>query len=161
MHTESSVYSLTPEAAFDMFSSMVYRLARARTGNTQDSEDVMQEVFLRYVRRKPEFTGPEHAKAWFIRVTLRCTSGLLTKRSRTETDALPEDLYTEMPEKSSLFYAVSALPREMRTVIYLYYYEGYSVEEVSKLTGVRAGTVKSRLSRARERLKIELTENEY
>lgn len=161
MHTEKSVYRLEPETAFDMFSSMVYRLARARTGNTQDSEDVMQEVFLRYVRKKPELTGPEHAKAWFIRVTLRCTAGLLTKRGKDETDALSENLYTEMPEKSSLFYAVSSLPCDMRTVIYLYYYEGYSVEETAKLIGVRVGTVKSRLARAREKLKIELTENKY
>ena len=158
-HVIKSEYSLDPTDAFDMFNKVVYRLARTRTGNTPDAEDVMQEVFLRYVRKKPEFTDFEHAKAWFIKVTLRCTSSFLTQRGRNETDALSENLFTEMPMESSVSYAVSCLPVDMRTVVYLYYFEGYSVKETAKLTGVRQGTVKSRLARARERLKIELTEN--
>lgn len=158
-YVSKSEYSLDPTEAFDIFSSTVYRLARTRTGSTPDAEDVMQEVFLRYIRKKPVFTDLEHAKAWFIKVTLRCTISFLTLRGKSETDALPENLYTEMPAENALSYAVSCLPIDMRTVIYLYYFEGYSVEETAKLTGVRQGTVKSRLARAREKLKIELTEN--
>ena len=51
----------------------VYRLAYLRTGNVHDAEDIMQDVFLRYIRRSPEFESTEHEKAWFIRVTVNRT----------------------------------------------------------------------------------------
>lgn len=63
---------MEPEAAVRRYADTVYRLAYARTGSREDAEDVFQEVFLRYVRKKPTFKDEEHRKAWLIRVTVNC-----------------------------------------------------------------------------------------
>lgn len=131
---------------------MVWRLALARTRHIQDSEDVFQEVFARFFRHEEELDSDEHRKAWLIRCTLNCTNTLLSARWRTH---LPlEEAVTQAmePEDRQLYEAVLALPQKYRTVIHLHYYEGYSVDEIAALTRTKAGTVKSWLSRGRDRL---------
>ena len=75
----------------------VYRLARAGTKNPHDADDVFQEVFLRYLRKKPQFESEEHEKNWFIRVTVNCTHSAMTRSTlprcgpmmKTETKSQP------------------------------------------------------------------------
>lgn len=62
----------TPEEVIERQKAAVYRLAYSRLQNREDAEDVLQEVFLRYIRNAPEFESPEHEHAWFIRVTVNC-----------------------------------------------------------------------------------------
>ena len=135
---------------------MVWRLALARTRHVQDSEDVFQEVFARFFRHEGELDSDEHRKAWLIRCTLNCTNTLLSARWRTHLP-LEEAVTRAMePEDRTVYQAVLALPKKYRTALHLHYYEGYSVEEIAALTGARAGTVKSWLSRGREKLAAEL-----
>ena len=61
------------EQTIENYSNMVYRLAMARTGNTESSQDIYQEVFLRLAKKMPEFESEEHKKAWLIRVTINCS----------------------------------------------------------------------------------------
>lgn len=56
-----------PAALAEQYAGMLYRLAYARTGSRADAEDVMQEVFVRLLRARPEFRDEEHAKAWLLR----------------------------------------------------------------------------------------------
>jgi RNA polymerase sigma-70 factor (ECF subfamily) len=60
------------------YSNMVYRLALTRTMNISDAEDVLQEVFLRLIRKRPQFESEEHTKAWLIRVAINCSHHLLS-----------------------------------------------------------------------------------
>jgi RNA polymerase sigma-70 factor (ECF subfamily) len=62
------------EKVIRYYSAMVYRLAFARTGTKHDADDVFQEVFFRYVKKKPVFQDEEHRKAWLIRVTINCSN---------------------------------------------------------------------------------------
>lgn len=67
--------NLTPvpdEAIIRQHADMVYRLAYAQTRSKSDADDIFQEVFLRYIQRKPDFVSEEHCKAWFLRVTVNC-----------------------------------------------------------------------------------------
>lgn len=144
------------EEMIEKYSNMVYRLAMTRTGKKENSEDVFQEVFLRLSRKMPKFENEEHEKAWLIRVTINCSknllnSGFLKHRSDTE-----EELSFETKERHDVYYAVSELPLKYRTIIYLYYYEGYKINEISKILKIKENTVKSQLSRAREKLKTKL-----
>lgn len=135
---------------------MVWRLALARTRHIQDSEDVFQEVFARFFRHEGELDSDEHRKAWLIRCTINCTNTLLSAHWRTHLP-LEEAVTKAMePEDRQVYQAVLALPQKYRTALHLHYYEGYSVEEIAALTGARAGTVKSWLSRGREKLAAEL-----
>ena len=143
-------------AQIDRWGDMVWRLALARTRHIQDSEDVFQGVFSRFFRHRENLDSDEHRKAWLIRCTLNCTNTLLSARWRTH---LPlEEAVTQAmePEDREVYQAVLALPRKYRTALHLHYYEGYSVAEIAALTGAREGTVKSWLSRGRERLAAQL-----
>lgn len=146
----------TAQAQIARWGDMVWRLALARTRHIQDSEDVFQEVFARFFRHEEELENDQHRKAWLIRCTLNCTNTLLSARWRTN---LPlEEAVTQCmaPEDRQIYSAVLALPQKYRTAIHLHYYEGYTVDEIAALTGARAGTVKSWLSRGREKLAAEL-----
>lgn len=140
------------EQMIEKYSNMVYRLAMARTGNVENSEDVYQEVFFKLAKKMPEFKNEEHEKAWLIRVTINCSKNLLNSaflRHRTDID---ENISFETEERHDIYYAVQKLPQKYKTVIHLYYYEDYSIKEISKLLHSNENTIKSRLSRARKEL---------
>lgn len=138
------------------YSNMVYRLALSRTRNIADAEDIVQEVFLRLVNKKPNFENEEHRKAWLIRVTVNCSSKLLTSAWFRRTVPLEEELKFETKEKNDVYYAVMELPLKYRTVIHLYHYEDMSITQISEVLGIKESTVKSQLLRARQLLKTKL-----
>lgn len=130
----------------------VYRTALAILGNVQDAEDQAQETFLRYLEKHPAFESPEHEKAWLLTVTRNgCISRLRSKQRQNLP--LEVDIPTPGPEEREELEELFALPPEDREVLHLFYYEGYSTREIAKITGAREGTVRSRLSRARGKLK--------
>lgn len=138
------------------YSNMVYRLALSRTRNIADAEDIVQEVFLRLVNKKPEFQNEEHRKAWLIRVTLNCSSKLLTSAWFRRTVPLEEELKFETKEKNDVYYAVMELPIKYRTVIHLFHYEDMSILQISEALNIKESTIKSQLLRARQLLKTKL-----
>ncbi len=140
------------EQTIEKYSNMVYRLAMARTRNIETSEDVYQEVFLRLARKMPEFESEEHKKAWLIRVTINCSKSILNSSFIKHRADLDENLSFETPERHDIYYAVLNLPIKYRTVIHLYYYENYSIKEISKILKLNENTIKTRLSRARQKL---------
>ncbi len=143
---------LSAEGAVERYADMVYRLALARTGAASDADDVFQEVFLRYCRRRPVFDSEEHRKAWLLRVTLNCAKKHWSTAWMRKTEPLTEALAPESPEETGLTEALSRLSPRYRTVVHLYYYEGYSAGEIGRLTGRRESTVRAQLARARARL---------
>jgi len=144
------------EKMIDKYSDMVYRLAMTRTGKKENSEDVFQEVFLRLSRKMPEFKSEEHEKAWIIRVTINCSKNLLNSAFFRHKSEMTEELSFQTEERHDVYYAVLELPLKYRTIIYLYYYEGYKINEISKVLKIKENTVKSQLARAREKLKSNL-----
>ena len=142
----------TARAQVERCGDMVWRLALARTRHIQDSEDVFQEVFARFFRHERELDSDQHRKAWLIRCTLNCTNTLLSARWRSWLPLEEAVTRTMEPEDRAVYRAVLELPKAYRTAIHLHYYEGYSVAEIAALTGAKEGTVKSWLSRGREKL---------
>ncbi len=140
------------EDTIEKYSNMVYRLAVARTGKTEEAQDVYQEVFLRLAKKMPDFESEEHKKAWLIRVAINCSKTLLNSSFVRHRAELDENLSFETPERHDLYYAVLKLPIKYRTVVHLYYYENYSIKEISKILKTNENTVKTRLSRARKQL---------
>ncbi len=141
------------EKMIEKYSNIVYRLALTRTKSKENSEDVYQEVFLRLYKKLPNFENEEHEKAWLIRVTINCSKNLLNSKFLKNTTQIKEDITFETKERHDIYYAVQELPLKYRTIIYLYYYENYKINEISKILKINENTVKSRLSRAREKLK--------
>ncbi|MGI5984805.1 MAG: RNA polymerase sigma factor [Oscillospiraceae bacterium] len=148
------------ESVVNKYADMVYRLAFAQVRSKSDADDIFQEVFLRYVRSKPVFENEEHRKAWLIRVTVNCSNNHWSSAWNRRTVPL-EDCYTfELPEESGLDEALRKLAPKYRSVIHLFYYEGYSVAEISAVLGIRESTVRTQLTRARTKL-LEMLKEDY
>jgi RNA polymerase sigma-70 factor (ECF subfamily) len=139
----------------------LYRTALAITGNVSDAEDVVQEAFLRAYKKAPVFESEEHAKAWLIRVTVNLCNSRLRSPWRNRTEPLLDSYPAAEPEQHDLLEHISQLPPKYRTVIHLFYYEGYSIKDISRMTGQKESTVRSHLTRARQKLKSVLKEENY
>lgn len=137
----------------EKYSGLVYKVAITRSGNIENAEDVFQEVFVKYSQKMPKFENEEHEKAWFIRVTINLTKNLHNQAWNRKTVPLEGMIQFEEKEEENIFQIVSTLPQNYRTVVYLFYYEGYKIKEISKILKTREGTIKTWLSRARESLK--------
>ena len=136
----------------------LYRIALAITGNISDADDIVQEAFLRAYEKAPEFESGEHEKAWLIRVTINLCKSRLRSPWHRRIVPLLDSYPASEPEQHELMEQIMELPRKYRTVIHLYYYEGYSIKDISGLTGQRNSTVRSQLTRARQKLKSFLKE---
>ena len=137
----------------EKYADTVYRIALTRTNSRYDSEDIFQEVFLRLAKKMPTFENEEHEKAWIIRVTINCSNTLLTSNWKRKTQELDENIEFQTKERHDIYYEVAKLPVKYRTVIYLFYYEGYKINEISKILNINESTIKTQLTRAREKLK--------
>lgn len=138
------------------YGDMVYRLAISRVKNKEEAEDIFQEVFLKVYEKMPEFVSKENEKYWIIRVTINLSKNLLTTAWHRKVSPLEEDVHFEEQEVSDVYFEVLKLPLKYRTIIQLFYYEDLSIEEISEIMKINSNTVKTRLRRAREKLKIRL-----
>ncbi len=151
--------------AVDLYGDTVRRICMIHLKNRADTEDIFQNVFLKYVLRTAPFDNPEHEKAWIIRVTSNACRDLLKSFFRSRTVSLDTLIKKpqEMPEDhSDILEAVLALPEKYKDPIYLHYYEGYTAEEIGQILGKNTNTVYTLLTRARKMLKTRLegvTEN--
>lgn len=176
MHKDNSY-----EEVIKRNSDMVYRLAYSLVKTRADADDIYQEVFMRYLRKDPVFESGEHEKAWFARVTVNCCKnywkspwirrravlqeadgvhgGKRTREGAAAGEADPCFGAAQAGPDSEgqlLIETVKQLPEKYRTVIHLFYYEDMSIEEIGKITGMKASTVRTRLTRARKRLREKL-----
>lgn len=134
-------------------SQLIYKLAFAKCGNQADAEDVFQQVFLRYLSRRPNFASPEHEKAWFIRVTLNCSKSLWGSAFRRHTQPLSQDIPAEEADPfPQLGEYLARLPEEQRVLLHLFYYEDMSTAQIAQALHRREGTVRMQLTRARRAL---------
>lgn len=142
------------------YMDMVFRLAFSYMKSASDADDVTQNVLLRLLRSTKTFESEEHARFWLVRVTMNeCKRALRSQwRKAGDIEEYANELHFETQEHSDLFYAVMELPEKYRTAIYLYYYEDYSTDEIARLTGTPAATVRTRLRRGRELLRAGLEE---
>lgn len=135
---------------------MVYRLALSQTRSVSYAEDVVQEVFLRFIRKENTLKTDEHIKAWLIRVTINCSKSVFETSWFRKTVPLEDEIAFDIPEKSDVYFAVQDLPPKYRAAIHLFYYEDMSIKEISESLRVKESTVKSRLRRGREMLRNKL-----
>lgn len=148
------------ETVIRMYENTLYRAALSILGDPQEAEDVVQESFLHLWEKAPEFESPAHERAWLLKVTVNgCKSRLRSPWHRRTAPLL--DIYpAAAPEEQAVLEVIQSLPPKDRAVLHLYYYEGYQTAEIADMTGWRAGTVRSRLARARDKLR-ELLKGEW
>lgn len=145
--------------AVEMYADMVRRICLVHLKNMHDTEDVFQNVFLKYMLYKDSFENEEHEKAWLVRVTVNaCTDWLrsLSRRRWIPLESLLEEGNAPDNASREVMEAVLQLPEKYRRVIYLFYYEGYSAVEIAGILGKKENTIYTWLSRARGILREKL-----
>ncbi|MDO5558328.1 MAG: sigma-70 family RNA polymerase sigma factor [Oscillospiraceae bacterium] len=141
------------EVIYDKHKNTVYRTAFTYFKNTADAEDITSEVFIKCFEQDSNYNSDEHLKAWLIRCTInRCRDVLRSFRYKNHVSLEEADLVYETPEESTVYHAVMNLPSKYRIVIHLYYYEGYSVDEIAGITEKSSTAVQTQLYRARNKL---------
>lgn len=161
MDAETKRTVVSSDEIIRKYIDMVYRLALSRMKDKSMADDVVQEVFLRYISSQRKFESDEHIKAWLIRVTINCSNSVFESSWFKKTAPLSDELVFDTPEKGEVYYAVLELPKKYRTVIHLFYYEDMSVAEIAECLGEKITTVKSQLHRGREMLREKLEEGGY
>lgn len=137
----------------EKYSDTVYRLAFSRTKSSSDAEDIMQNVFMRFIKCDVDFESEEHIKAWLIKVTINLSKNLLTSAWFRKTTALDNDIVVTIKEESEVYKFVLDLPSKYRTVIHLFYYEDMTTANIAQVLNIKEATVRSQLHRARNMLK--------
>ncbi len=146
------------EEKYNLYAVMLYRISFLYLGNSADAEDVLQDVFIKLFSGKRKFNNDEHEKAWLIRTTQNACLDLLKKAGRKNVSMEEVELsaYCENDTRYDILRSVFALPPRYKCVVLLYYYNGYSVEEIASILRISKSAVKKRLQRGREMLKPEL-----
>ena len=143
-------------------SRSLFRAARALLDSDAAAEDAVGEAVLLAWQSFHRLRDPAAAKGWLLRITVNCAYGQRRKMGReVPLEGLEERAAPERDEeRAHLWDAVRVLPEDQRLAVLLYYYEDMSVAEIARTLGVAQGTVKSRLSRGRDRLRQMLREAE-
>lgn len=150
---KSSVDNDFIQDAIAKYADMLIRIAYQNTQNQADAEDVAQEVFIKLMQQ-PAFQDEGHMKAWLIRVTVNQCKDLKKSFWNRHTVALSEEQWPPFEQdRQDLFDDLWKLPKDYRNVIYLHYYEGYTVPEIARILGKNENTVGSWMTRARKQLR--------
>lgn len=141
------------EVALNKYGDSLMYLAYSYTKNMDDAQDMVQDAFLKFMTKAPEFENDEHEKAWLIRVTINLCKNFLTSTYRKTQAELDENISVCDEYSTGLAEIVNSLPEKYRTVIHLFYYEGYSHKEISEILNITETAVSTRLMRGRNLLK--------
>jgi RNA polymerase sigma-70 factor (ECF subfamily) len=136
---------------------MVFRIAMVNLGNREDAEETMQEAFYKLLYKSPEFKNEEHEKAWLIKVTVNLCRDILRSVWHKRVIKM-EDIenYYDDPNEANILTDIIQLPTKYKIVIYLYYFEDYSIKQISEILKIKESAAKMRLQRGRQLLKVEL-----
>lgn len=151
---------MRPEAeiqqTIEKYADMVKHICYVYMKNDSDTEDIFQDVFLKYALFSGQFHSEEHKKAWLIRVSINRCKDLLKSFFHSKTcplDEAQEMAATQEEEPSEVLEAVLSLPEKYKVVIYLFYYQGYSAVEIAHILGKKENTIYTNLARGKAELK--------
>jgi RNA polymerase sigma-70 factor (ECF subfamily) len=135
----------------------VRRICFMHLKNNADVDDIFQEVFLSLLKHPQNFESEEHEKAWLIRVAINKCKDLHKSFFKSRVCSLDDiEIPFEDETENEVMREILALPAKYKDCIYLFYYEGYSAPEISKLLGVNVNTVYTHLLRAKALLRKKL-----
>lgn len=147
------------ERVMELYADMVRRICLVHLRNRHDTEDVFQNVYMKYMLYEGSFENSAHEKAWFARVTINaCTDWLryLSRRKWVPLEVIDEERVVLDEPSVNVLKVILELPEKYRNVIYLHYYEGYSIVEIAGILGRKENTVYTWIARARNILREKL-----
>lgn len=149
------------ERTADKYSDAIFRCAYSYCGNKSDAEDVVQETFIKYLKKSPTFKDETQEKAWLLRVAINLCKDLKKSywyKNRSDLDDNIVDASAAL-KQTDIWDCINRLPPKYRIVIELYFNEGYKICEIAKIIGAKQSTVGSRLTKAKQMLSEALKED--
>lgn len=144
------------ENIVNTYSNMLFRLCFTILKSNQDAEDAVSDVFVKYISENRKFVDEEHKKAWLIKVaTNHCRDMLKFYKIRHHLNLDDVAEYCGKDDDFEILSELLSLPEKYRTVIHLYYVEGYKTYEIAKMLDISSAAVRKRLQYGRDKLKIE------
>lgn len=140
------------------YADMIYRIAIQNLKNPTDAQDIFQEVCMALLTKNAPLDDDAHIKNWLIRVTINKCTNFSKSLWQSRTESISEHIDLTAPETKFVMEELDQLPTHYRNVIYLYYYEEYTVPEIAEMLGKSKNTINSQLQRARKKLKKLLEE---
>lgn len=142
------------------YSDLLYKICFLILKDDSDVQDVLQETFIKYMTKSPDFESEDHKKAWLIKVSQNKCKEFL--RFHKKHAAVPLEEVEESfsvtdgmdTDTSNILSLIWNLKYKLKSVVILYYIEGYKVNEVARILGISESAVKKRLERARKELRI-------
>ncbi len=154
MSAEKIKFPPDARRAVEKYGNSLYRLCTVMLQNREDAQDAVQECFLRYITKAPDFKDSEHEKAWLIRVASNVCKDMLRYRRHTSFLSLDEIRTVSTSEDNAqILGMLMMLEEKYRAVIHLHYVEGYGTEEISDMLSISSAAVRKRLQRGREKLR--------
>lgn len=162
------------EEIYEEYSGMVFNLALRLSGNIEDAADLTQETFLKVHRYLAGFRGRSSLKTWIYQVALNCCRSRFRRRAARrraggqsfepiddlpDTDRTPEENAIARSEGEMVTVALQQIPSPYREAVVLRDLEGLSYQEIARILRTRLGTVRSRIARGRDRLRVLLEES--
>ena len=147
---------------YEKYADLVYRVSYHYLLNKEDAEDIVQDVFVKYLTHKKKFVDDNHERAWMLRVTANLCKNVLRSKSRqnlqlNELMKIGDVDFSKAKDSAiDLENSLSSLTANQRMAIQLFYFEQISIKEIAKIMKSNENTVKSHLSRAKNKLKINL-----
>ena len=138
----------------EAYADVILRLCLTYSLTREDAQDICQDIFLSLLEDNRQFEDGEHEKAFVLRCAINACKDLLKSAGRRRTVPMDQAELVPAPERedSPLPDAIRALPKHYGAVIYLFYYEGYSLDEIARLCACTPAAARKRLSRARKLL---------
>lgn len=142
---------------YNSYADTVYRICALMLKSTQETEDAVQNVFIKLMKNDKPFESEEHIKAWLI-VTAKNECKNVLKHwwhsKRTDFDSIKEPEYKSENPSDGLLAEILKLPDKFKLPLYLHYYEGYTTSEIAGFLKVNESTLRTRLVAARKQLKL-------
>lgn len=141
-----------------VYADPILRLCLSYSLSREDAQDICQDVFLKLLERKQQFENADHERAFILRMAINACKNCLKCAGRRRVVPMDQAERVAAPEEHSedLMELIRALPEHYGAVVYLFYYEGYSLDEIAKLCGCTPATARKWLSRSRNLLRKEL-----
>lgn len=142
------------EDVMNTYGNMLFRLCLVTLGNESDAQDALQETFIKYMQKAPDFKNDEHKKAWLLKVATNQCKDIFRFRKRHHIVNLDEiKEYMEESSDHGILDVLMTLPDKFRLVLFLYYVEEYDVQAIAIMIGKTSSAVKMRLQKGRKLLK--------
>ena len=141
---------------YNLYKNDILRLAFSYTKSLSDAEDIVQNVFIKFYHHQIKFDNDLKIKNWLIKVTINEAKNIFKSfwrknisfdLEKENTAIFKDEFYNEIKD------ALLKLSKKQRLIVYLYYYEGYKVKEISDILKINPSTVETILNRSRVELK--------